>query len=143
MLIPEKVKFVGLIALLGGVGTLIYRSATQNDRLREAIENIRTAQGLITSSIATIESAKGDIGNVRKDLQNLQKLAETAQIDLKNLQTERQQLEKTVKETLINSREMMREQRRLVDEFQSKKKQEDAKVDSISALITKPFSPKN
>jgi hypothetical protein len=51
-------------------------------------------------------------------------------------------LEKTVKETLSNSRQVIREQKLLVEEFERQKKKEVAKVDSISALITKPFSPK-
>ena len=143
MAIVEKLKFVGSIALLGGVGVLIYQSATQSSRLHAAIDNIRAAQTLITSSIATIESAKNDIKDVRQDLKRLQDLALNAQNDLQTLRQERLQLEKTVKETLTNSREVIREQRRLVDEFQRQKRTEDAIVDSISTLVTLPFSPKN
>jgi chromosome segregation ATPase len=143
MVIPEKIKFVGSIALLSGVGVLIYKSATQSSRLHEAIDNIRTAQSLISSSIATIESAKNDIKDVRQDLKSIQDLAKNAQEKLDNLRQERQQLDKTIKETLTNSRQVIREQRQLVEDFQKEKKKEDAVVDSISALITKPFSPKN
>jgi chromosome segregation ATPase len=143
MIIPEKVKFVGLIALLGGVGVLIYKSATQTDRLREAIDNIRTAQTLIKSSIDTIESAKSDIKNVRQELKSLQILAINAQNNLEKLRQERQDLEKTIKETLSNSRQVIKEQKLLVEEFQKQRQKEVAKVDSISPLITKPFSSKN
>jgi DNA repair exonuclease SbcCD ATPase subunit len=143
MIIPEKVKFVGLIAMLSGVGVLIYQSATQNARLHAAIENIRTAQSLIKSSIDTIESAKGDIKNVRQELKSLQTLAINAQNNLEKLRQERQDLEKTVKETLSNSRQVIREQKLLVERFQQQKNVEMAKVDSISRLVTKPFSPKN
>jgi chromosome segregation ATPase len=143
MIISEKVKFVGLIAMLSGVGVLIYQSATQNARLHAAIENIRTAQSLIKSSIDTIESAKGDIKNVRQELKSLQTLAINAQNNLEKLRQERQDLEKTVKETLSNSRQVIREQKLLVERFQQQKNVEMAKVDSISRLVTKPFSPKN
>jgi chromosome segregation ATPase len=143
MIIPEKAKFVGLIAMLSGVGVLIYQSATQNARLHAAIENIRTAQSLIKSSIDTIESAKGDIKNVRQELKSLQTLAINAQNNLDKLRQERQDLEKTVKETLSNSRQVIREQKLLVERFQQQKNVEMAKVDSISRLVTKPFSPKN
>jgi DNA repair exonuclease SbcCD ATPase subunit len=140
MTIPENVKLVGLVALLGGVGTIIYKSATQSDRLKDAIEDIRHAQTLISSSIKTIESAKTDISEVRQELKTLQDLAVNTRKDLEILRQERVQLEKTVKETLKSSREVMREQRELVEDFMREKKQKDAAIDSIPRPNIIPLS---
>ncbi len=143
MTIPENVKMVGLIALIGGVGTLIFRAATQNDRLREAIEDIRKAQTLIKSSIDTIEIAKTGIKDVQFELKSLKSIAEASQTKLETLREERQQFEKSIKETVLNSREVMRNQKQLVDEFQKLKKERDAQVDSIKPLVILPLPQKN
>jgi chromosome segregation ATPase len=143
MVINEKIKYAIRMSIVGGVGFLIYKAATTNDRLRDAIDHIQKAQTLITSSIATIESAKGDIKDVRTDLQKLQDLAKTTQSNLDKLRAERENLEKTVKETLSNSRTVIKEQRHLVDEFQKLKSQQDSIVGIISPIVTRPFSPKN
>jgi chromosome segregation ATPase len=142
-MLAEKIKFVGMVALLGGVGALIYKSATQSERLHEAIDNIRTAQSLIKCSIDTIESAKTDIKGVRENLKSLREMALIAQKDLNVLHQERQQLEKTIKETLSNSRTIIRGQKDIVDEFQNLKRTQDSIVDNVSPLITVAFSPKN
>jgi chromosome segregation ATPase len=141
-MLAEKIKFVGMVAILGGVGALIYQSATQNARLHEAIDNIRTAQSLIKCSIDTIESAKTDIKGVKENLKSLQTMAVITQKDLEFLRQERQQLEKTIKETLSNSRTIIRGQKDIVDEFQNLKKTQDSIVDNVSPLITVAFSPK-
>ncbi len=143
MVIPEKVKLVGLTALLGGVGVLIYKSATQSDRLQEAIAHIRSAQDSITASKQIIEVAKHDITAVRGELQSLQKMAGQAQINLEALRQERQRLEISIKETLSNGREVLNKQRAMVLEFEKQRKEEEKKVENISELITYPLNPKN
>jgi chromosome segregation ATPase len=143
MAIPESFKTVGTIALLGGIGMMIYQSLTSNDRLREAISNIREAQVLIKGAKDTIESAKLDVKSVQTELRILQNLATESQKNLDRLRDERQQLEKTIKESVANSRDMMKEQKRIVDEFQKQKRVQEAVVDSISKLIAVPLLPKN
>lgn len=141
-MLAEKIKFVGMVAILGGVGALIYKSATQSDRLHEAIDNIRTAQSLIKCSIDTIESAKTDIKCVKENLKSLQEMAGITQKNLDILRQERVQLEKTIKETLSNSRTIIRGQKDIVDEFQNLKRTQDSIVDNVSPLITVAFSPR-
>jgi chromosome segregation ATPase len=142
MIIPEKVKLIGLTALLGGVGVLMYKSATQSERLQEAIDHIRKAQDSIAASKQIIEVAKNDINAVRGELRSLQAMAGQAQINFEALRQERQQLEKSINQTLLTGRQVIDNQRALVAAFQKKKKLEDAKVDSISELITYPFNQK-
>jgi chromosome segregation ATPase len=141
MAIPESIKTVGTIALLVGGGVMVYQSLTASNRLHEAIKDIRAAQVLIKGSIDTIESAKMDVKDVQKQLKLLQDLASESKKTLDNLRSERAQLEKTIKESVANSRDMMREQKRIVDEFQKEKRDQDALVDRISKLEAVPLSP--
>jgi chromosome segregation ATPase len=141
MAIPESIKTVGTIALLVGGGVMVYQSLTASNRLHEAIKDIRAAQVLIKGSIDTIESAKMDVKDVQKQLKLLQDLASESKKTLDNLRSERAQLEKTIKESVANSRDMMREQKRIVDEFQKEKRAQDALVDRISKLEAVPLSP--
>jgi predicted RNase H-like nuclease (RuvC/YqgF family) len=143
MVIPENVKLVGLTALLGGVGALIYKSATQSDRLQEAIAHIRTAQDSIAASKQIIEVAKNDIFAVRGELKSLQAMAGQAQINLEALRQERQQLVSSIKESVTTSREVLARQKSLVLEFEKQRKEEEKKVENISELITYPLNPKN
>jgi predicted RNase H-like nuclease (RuvC/YqgF family) len=143
MVIPEKVKLVGLTALLGGVGVLVYKSATQSDRLQEAISHIRCAQDSIAASKQMIEVAKNDIFVVRGELKSLQAMAGQAQINLEALRQERQQLVSSIKESVTTSREVLARQKVLVLEFEKQKKEEEKKVENISDLITYPLNPKN
>ena len=143
MVISEKVKLVGLTALLGGGGVLLFKSATQSAHLREAIDCIRTAQDSIAAAKHIIDGAKNDINSVRGELKSLQEMAGKAQINLEALRQERQQLEKSINQTLSTGRQVLDNQRALVFEFQKQKQKEDAKVDSISQLITSPFNKKN
>jgi chromosome segregation ATPase len=142
MVIPEKVKLVGLTALLGGMGVLIYKSATQSDRLQDAIAHIRNAQDSIMASKQIIEAAKNDITSVRGELKSLQEMAGKAQINLENLRQERQQLELSINKTLATGRQLLLGQRELVVEFQKQKKVQDSIVDVITPLVTYPFNQK-
>jgi chromosome segregation ATPase len=142
MVIPEKVKLVGLTALLGGVGFMVYSSATRSDGLKEAIAHIQSAQVAITESKQIIEVAKNDINSVRGELQKLQVMAGQAKINLEALRQERQHLEKSINQNVLKSREVLKEQHDLVEEFQKLKKEEQTKVNNIPKVITFPFNQK-